>query len=44
MVPENAVDGWTFDGDVNAVTFNGSAIPGPSEHIQVSYTAICFPP
>lgn len=39
MDPTN---GWTFDVNLNAITFHGIAIPGPSEIIKIDYESICF--
>jgi hypothetical protein len=44
VVPQEDTNGWSFDGNVNAVTFHGTSIPGPNKEIQVTYTAICYPP
>lgn len=41
-VPQDGTNGWTFNSSANAVTFHGSAIPGPGETIDVEYIAICF--
>ncbi|MDP7040122.1 MAG: choice-of-anchor D domain-containing protein, partial [Myxococcota bacterium] len=36
------VTDWTFDGNYNTVTFGDNAVPGPNQHIQVTYTAVCY--
>ena len=41
-VPLNGQDGWTFDSATNSIVFNGSAVPGPGEVIEVTYEAVCF--
>ncbi len=38
----DAADGWTFDGELNAVTFHGGAVPGPGQHVVVEYEAVCY--
>jgi hypothetical protein len=43
-VPQSASNGWTFDSELNAVTFNGTAVPGPGEHAVIEYTAVCYGP
>ncbi len=42
LVPQNATNGWTFDASVNAVTFNGSAVPGAGACIAITYIAVCY--
>ena len=44
IVNQDASNGWTFDASVNAVSFNGSSIPGAGECIWVTYIAICYLP
>ncbi len=41
-VPQDPTNGWTFDGSVNSITFNGSSVPGPGQHVVVQYTAVCY--
>lgn len=41
-VGQDATSGWTFDAAANAVVFNGTAVPGPGETVEVEYVAICF--
>ncbi len=41
-VPMSSSNGWTFDAALNAITFHGSAIPGPSEIVTIDYESICF--
>lgn len=41
-VPQDATNGWTFDASVNAVTFNGGAVPQAGEHVQITYLAVCY--
>ncbi|MFT4979636.1 MAG: hypothetical protein ACI8S6_005548, partial [Myxococcota bacterium] len=36
--PQDSDEGWTYDPENNSITFNGSAIPGPGENVEVSYT------
>ncbi|MBJ80907.1 MAG: hypothetical protein CMH60_06270, partial [Myxococcales bacterium] len=36
------VTDWTFDGNYNTVTFGDNSIPGPQQHIKVTYTAVCY--
>jgi hypothetical protein len=41
-VSQDASNGWSFDGSVNAVTFHGTSVPGPSQCVEVEYQAICY--
>lgn len=41
-VPEDSQNGWTFDPELNAITFHGTSVPGPGEEIHVEYTAVCY--
>jgi hypothetical protein len=41
-VPESSVNGYSFDGSLNAITFNGTEVPGPGEEIHVEYVAVCY--
>ncbi|MEC9466695.1 MAG: choice-of-anchor D domain-containing protein, partial [Myxococcota bacterium] len=41
-VAYDASNGWSFDPVTNSIVLNGSAIPGPGEHIRVDYEAACF--
>ncbi|MEM6731502.1 MAG: choice-of-anchor D domain-containing protein, partial [Myxococcota bacterium] len=41
-VSQDPTNGWSFEPETNAVVFNGSAVPGPGETIEVQYVAICF--
>ena len=35
-------NGWSFDADTNSIIFNGNEVPGPSQHITVTYDTICY--
>ena len=41
-VPYDGTNGWTFDATTNSIVFNGNEVPGPSQHISVTYDTICF--
>jgi hypothetical protein len=41
-VAEDPQNGWVFDADLNAITFQGDSVPGPSQEIKVVYTAVCY--
>jgi hypothetical protein len=41
-VPLSSANGWSFDADTNSIIFNGSEVPGASQHITVTYDTICF--
>ncbi|OGQ90240.1 MAG: hypothetical protein A2289_20065 [Deltaproteobacteria bacterium RIFOXYA12_FULL_58_15] len=41
-VQQNGADGWTYDADVNAVTFHGNSLPEAGECVAVSYIAMCY--
>lgn len=42
-VPANGTNGWTFDPNGNAITFNGSSVPPPNARIEIQYGALCIP-
>jgi len=35
---QDSDNGWTYDPENNSLTFNGDAIPGPGETVNVTYT------
>jgi hypothetical protein len=43
-VPEGDLNGWTFNPETNAITFNGTSVPEAGEQIEISYTAECIAP
>jgi hypothetical protein len=42
-VPQNSMNGWTFDPASDTITFHGSAVPPRGATINVSYSALCIP-
>lgn len=43
-VPEDELNGWTFDPASNSVTFHGTSVPESGEQIEISYVAECLLP
>ncbi len=43
-VPEDPLNGWTYDPDTNSVRFHGTAVPVADDEVSVSYTAECIAP
>lgn len=39
---ETVTDGWSFDAELNSVVFEDEEAPGPSQHVQFDYSAVCF--
>jgi hypothetical protein len=39
-VPNDAVNGWTYDASTMTVTFHGSSIPGASSNIQILFDPV----
>lgn len=40
VVPEGAVDGWTYDSEFYTITFNGSALPDRGAVIEATYQVL----
>ena len=36
-IPEDEVEGWTYEASLNAIVFHGAAVPGPGEYLFVKY-------
>jgi hypothetical protein len=41
-IPQDPVNGWTYDSSVNAVVFHGTSVPGAGQHVQITYVAYCY--
>ncbi|MBX9765673.1 MAG: hypothetical protein K2X47_00255, partial [Bdellovibrionales bacterium] len=39
-IPQDAVNGWTFDSEANAVVFHGSAIPQQGAKIGIDFDPV----
>ena len=39
-IAQDSENGWTYDSETNALTFNGDSIPGPGSSVNVSYTTV----
>lgn len=42
-VPQNAMNGWSYDPASNTITFHGTSVPAPGARIEVQYGALCIP-
>lgn len=40
IVPNDPVNGWTYDADGNFIQFNGTALPGASDQISVDFQPV----
>jgi hypothetical protein len=40
VIPENAVNGWTYDATSNSIYFHGNAVPAAGANIQVGFTPV----
>ena len=44
VIPNDPLNGWTYDATTNAIRFNGTSVPDAGESVEVSYTAECLLP